>query len=398
MTQHVLIGYPMVRHNSHATEWLSMGLSSSRSGSNKTSGTAWERYKKPAIFAAVLVVIVLAVALPVGLSLRAGRAGVSVQQWQRLDTSGMILTFQDDFAVSKGLNASTWRYDLGDGSIYGIPGFGNGELQCYTSSPDNVDIIPNPSLAAPTDDADGVLRIRSRKLQIAHPCINPGVANGSTQWTSGKIDTKGKLLLQWKPPQVSTSLGAAVGGSGSSTASEACGSIVVEARMMVPFSAGRWSALWLMPEPQPGRFPGCLPWVPGQGECGAYGGWPRSGELDIMEHVNTASKVLGTMHYAGYGGEHQSLGDSTTMDQDALSNSFAVYQLHWSCNAITWFVNGQQMYSVLRDQVKPVWPFDEPFFLILNTAVGGALTGYAAPDPEDAAMLVDYVRVYASGA
>jgi beta-glucanase (GH16 family) len=54
------------------------------------------------------------------------------------------------------------------------------------------------------------------------------------------------------------------------------------------------------------------------------------------------------------------------------------------------------MHRVVRSSVQPAWPFDEPFFLILNTAVGGALTGNAAADAAPADMLVDYVRVYAS--
>jgi beta-glucanase (GH16 family) len=165
--------------------------------------------------------------------------------------------------------------------------------------------------------------------------------------------------------------------------------------LQVPMSAGRWSAFWMMPQPQPGRFPGCQPWVPGQGECGAYGGWPRSGEIDILEHVNQDLKVLGTLHWGTQSGQQSSEGGSKDLTAEQLQG-FNVYQVKWSCDAFEWYVNGQRMHYVGRSWVQPRWPFDEPFFLILNTAVGGALTGYADADPATAEMLVDYVRVYAS--
>ncbi|KAF6252809.1 concanavalin A-like lectin/glucanase domain-containing protein [Scenedesmus sp. NREL 46B-D3] len=164
--------------------------------------------------------------------------------------------------------------------------------------------------------------------------------------------------------------------------------------MKVPLSAGRWSAFWMMPEPQPGRS-GCQPWTPGQGECAAFGGWPRSGEIDVMEHVNKDTEVLGTLHWGTADGKQASEGGSRGLSDEELQG-WNVYQLQWSCDAIRWYVNGQEMHKVLRPWVQPQWPFDEPFFLILNTAVGGALTGYSDADAATAEMLVDYVRVYAS--
>jgi hypothetical protein len=88
-----------------------------------------------------------------------------------------------------------------------------------------------------------VLRIRSGKLPRSQPCSNPGVDSTSREWTSGKIDTKGKLLLQWKTPQVSRSLQEARSSEGlvqlNSQAQPAspCGSVLVEARMKVGTAA-----------------------------------------------------------------------------------------------------------------------------------------------------------------
>ncbi|WIA21237.1 hypothetical protein OEZ85_000478 [Tetradesmus obliquus] len=307
----------------------------------------------------------------------------------------MSLVFEDTFQT---FNTSTWRYDLGDGSIYGLEGFGNGEVQCYTNSANNLDLVPNPECPP---DTDSLLRIRSGKLPNPQTCSNPGLQPSQRDWTSAKIDTKGKLLLQWKAPQVSSSLQEARSGASALQFDSQgqpigpCSSVLVEARMKVPMSAGRWSAFWMMPQPQPGRFPGCQAWVPGEGECGAFGGWPRSGEIDIMEHVNADLKVLGTLHWGTQSGQQASEGGNKALSAEELQG-WNVYQLRWSCDAIEWYVNGLRMHFVQRAWVQPQWPFDEPFFLIFNTAVGGALTGYADADARTAEMLVDYVRVYAS--
>jgi beta-glucanase (GH16 family) len=114
-----------------------------------------------------------------------------------------------------------------------------------------------------------------------------------------------------------------------------------------------------------------------------------------MEHVDKDLEVLGTVHWGTATGQQASEGGKKSLTQEALQG-WNVYQLMWSCDAIRWYVNGHEMHKVLRAWVQPQWPFDEPFFLILNTAVGGQLTGYGEPDAATAEMLVDYVRVYAS--
>jgi len=286
--------------------------------------------------------------------------------------------------------------------------WGNNELQCYTTSPNNLDVIPHPDY--PEDD--GILRIRPAYSAVPLPCVNRRAPNSTRQWTSAKIDTKNKIAFTWagqqvyKGPFAGPSLTEPVPAASNSTslvlrrallqegtggtASSTCGSVVVESRMQLPVAAGRWSALWAMPQPQP------CPRSSRAFECGAFGPWPASGEIDIVEQVNTDTEVLGTIHYADRLGFHQYQGGSLDLSQQALLE-WNIFQLVWNCTSITWYVNTMQVHQITKQSLwNAQWPFDEPFFLILNTAVGGLLTGNVTPDKGVARpMQVDYVRVYA---
>jgi beta-glucanase (GH16 family) len=185
---------------------------------------------------------------------------------------------------------------------------------------------------------------------------------------------------------------ASAGSRSGAADSSSCGSVVVESRLKLPVAAGRWSALWMMPMPQP------CPAGSTAAECGFLGSWPKSGEIDIVEQVNKDAEVLGTIHYATLaGGWHQWLGGKLSLSQTALLD-WNIYQLVWNCTSLTWYVNSEQIYRVTKPMLgTSPWPFDEPFFLILNTAIGGLLTGSVAPDTaQSRPFMVDYVRVYAA--
>jgi beta-glucanase (GH16 family) len=185
--------------------------------------------------------------------------------------------------------------------------------------------------------------------------------------------------------------GGAVQASTGTSNGSTCGRIVVESRMKLPVAAGRWSALWMMPLPQP------CPQGVQAAECGAFGVWPRSGEIDIVEQVNTDPEVLGVIHFADAGGNHRYTGDKLVLSETALQD-WSIFQLVWDCTSIGWYVNSQQINQVTKQDLgDAVWPFDEPFFLMLNTAVGGWLTGNVAADKgQTRPFMVDYVRVYAA--
>lgn len=251
-------------------------------------------------------------------------------------------------------------------------------LQCYTSSADNVDIIPNPD-----KPGDGLLRIRQVYSSKPQLCTNKVTAASAFKWTSGKIHTKDKQTFQWRATS-------AVAGA------NACTPIVVESRIKLPYKAGRWAAFWMMPQPKRGvNLSGC-PAVYSVdsdfSECGVYGAWPRSGEIDIMEQVNLDSQVMGTIHYTDWAGGHGHTGGNMQLTTPVIKD-WNVYKTVWGCDSIEWYVNNQQFFKVTKQNLGATWVFDQPFYLILNTAVGGVLTGFNEPDVSTSEMLVDYVKV-----
>jgi beta-glucanase (GH16 family) len=146
-----------------------------------------------------------------------------------------------------------------------------------------------------------------------------------------------------------------------------------------------------------------------------YGGWAASGEIDILEAKgHEPTKVLGTLHFgAGWPANAEASKTYVLPDKGTIAD-FHVYALEWEPGAMRWSVDGKvfstQSFwwsSSKRSAgkgMKPAgekdlnpWPapFDQPFYLILNVAVGGKFPGN--PDkttPFPAEMIVDYVRVY----
>jgi beta-glucanase (GH16 family) len=147
----------------------------------------------------------------------------------------------------------------------------------------------------------------------------------------------------------------------------------IEARIALPSGQGLWPAFWML-----GSNIGTV-------------GWPASGEIDIMEHVNTASTIFGTIHWDS--GGHVSYGGSTSVPS---FTGYHVYSIEWSPSAITWFVDGvQYVQANILNNINNTQAFQRPFFILLNLAVGGAFPGNPnSSTPFPSRMLVDYVRVY----
>lgn len=153
---------------------------------------------------------------------------------------------------------------------------------------------------------------------------------------------------------------------------------LIEVRAKLPCARGTWPAIWMLPV-QPS-------------------GWPLGGEIDIMEHVGHApGAVHGTVHTQAYNHINKTERGGSIQIDDACQ-SFHRYQVQWRPEAVTFMVDDQPYYSFANDGAgaPETWPFDKPFRLILNIAVGGDWGGAQGID-DDAlpqTMEVDYVRVF----
>jgi beta-glucanase (GH16 family) len=151
----------------------------------------------------------------------------------------------------------------------------------------------------------------------------------------------------------------------------------IEARIALPGKQGVWPAFWAL------------------GSNITSVGWPASGEIDIMEQINTSSDILGTVHWQADNGSYASYGRRTSTS----INNYHVYSVEWDAKAIRWFVDGQQFHVIdISNGVGGTDEFQRDFFLLLNVAVGGNLPGFNIDDGAlPARMVVDYVRVYQQG-
>jgi beta-glucanase (GH16 family) len=153
-----------------------------------------------------------------------------------------------------------------------------------------------------------------------------------------------------------------------------------EARIKIPFGQGIWPAFWTLGSD--------IPKV----------GWPRCGEIDIMENIGKEpSTVHGTIHGPGYSGS-ASIGAAYTLPKgERFADNYHVYAIEWQPELIRWYVDGILYESVTANNLPggATWVFNHPFFVLLNLAVGGSWPG----NPEAGTvfpqiMLVDYLRVY----
>ena len=242
-----------------------------------------------------------------------------------------VLTWSDEFNGPDGSSPDNHKWNVQTGGS----GWGNDELQYYTSRPQNV------------RQENGDLVIEARKESFVGP---DGVRRN---FTSARITTE--RLFSQKYGRF-------------------------EARIQVPSGQGVWPAFWLLGTNVPET------------------GWPECGEIDVMENVGREPGVIhGTIHGPGYSGATP-LTTAYTLSQGHFSDGFHIFTVEWEPGEIRFYVDGE-LFSTKRSADIPPgthWVFDHPFFLILNLAVGGHLPG--SPDASTSfpqRMLVDYVRVYA---
>ena len=217
------------------------------------------------------------------------------------------------------------------------PGWTNNELQEYTTSTDNVFV------------KDGNLVLKALKTE----------KDGITHYTSGKVTGQNKTDFKY-------------------------GKVVVSAK--VPEGQGLWPAIWMMPKDE-----------------SYYGQWPKCGEIDIMESLGHDTTVsYSTIHYGEPHGEQQ--GTITKEGDERFSAKFHEYSVEWEPGEMRFYTDGELVLTcndwftaVEGEDDKPYpAPFDQPFFVQMNLAVGGDWPGN--PDEttnfDNAEFLIDYVRVY----
>lgn len=152
-----------------------------------------------------------------------------------------------------------------------------------------------------------------------------------------------------------------------------------EIRAKLPKGRGTWPAIWMLASDN------------------TYGGWPASGEIDIMEHVGyDPNKIHCSIHTSAYNHTRGTQKTATKTIPDA-TDAFHVYRIDWTPYAVRGYIDGVQYFEFVNNNTDfTAWPFNKKFFLILNVAVGGNWGGAQGVDDTvfPAAMLVDYVKVY----
>nr|WP_067063221.1 glycoside hydrolase family 16 protein [Mucilaginibacter sp. L294] len=151
----------------------------------------------------------------------------------------------------------------------------------------------------------------------------------------------------------------------------------VEVRAKFNQGQGSWPAIWMMPE-----------------KPVAYGSWPNSGEIDIMEHLNHERIIHQTIHNEKVTGSDG--GSSATHSSAFNSTGFNIYGIIWTPASIQFYVNGVLEYTYTRAENATFrdWPFDKPFYLILNQSGGAGWPGPITSADLPFVMEVDWVRVY----
>ena len=154
----------------------------------------------------------------------------------------------------------------------------------------------------------------------------------------------------------------------------------VDIRAALPEGQGLWPALWML------------------GANFDEIGWPRCGEIDVMEALgDDTRRIFGTAHFGRDFQSRRFVSDRYDLGQgNDYVNEWHVYSIEWERNRIRWYVDDVQYHELTpSDTQGGPWPFNEPFFMILNVAVGGQLPG--SPDESTVfpqRMAVDYVRVF----
>lgn len=274
------------------------------------------------------------------------------------ESAGWKMVWSDEFDGDK-IDATKWVFDID------CWGGGNDERQCYTDSERNASI------------EDGKLVITARKEASTGSALPPYMrasaedaeAKATKPFSSARLKTKGRAAWQY-------------------------GRIDIRAKL--PQGQGIWPAIWMLPEDN------------------SYGPWATSGEIDILEAVNLGvdcekcpggkeNTILGTLHFGGKWPDNKLA--STEVALPGSLDDFHTYSIIWEEGRFRWLVDGK-LFAVkyakdwsTTGSKSPNAPFDKPFHLLLNLAVGGGLPeerglGGISEEGFPKRFEIDFVRVW----
>ncbi|MAX71210.1 MAG: laminarinase [Flavobacteriaceae bacterium] len=170
----------------------------------------------------------------------------------------------------------------------------------------------------------------------------------STSYFSGRITTKNKFEFQYG---------------------------TIEAKMKLPEGSGLWPAFWML------------------GSNISEVGWPKSGEIDIMEYVGKKPhEIHTTLHTQDSYGQSKNTKISTI---ETIEEGFHTYKAKWTEESITFYIDDNEVY-VFNPKVKDenTWPFNQPFYILVNMAIGG---NFGGPEVDDnifpKQFEIDYIKV-----
>lgn len=152
----------------------------------------------------------------------------------------------------------------------------------------------------------------------------------------------------------------------------------IEVKAKLPKGKGTWPAIWMLPADN------------------IYGGWPGSGEIDIMEHVGfDQNRVHFTIHTKAFNHLSGTQKGANKIISDA-TDAFHIYRLDWASYGIRGYIDNEIVYEFPNQGGSDYWPFDKKFFLILNIAIGGNWGGQQGIDNSifPALLEIDYIRVF----
>jgi beta-glucanase (GH16 family)/pimeloyl-ACP methyl ester carboxylesterase len=240
-----------------------------------------------------------------------------------------------DGAAGARIDSTKWNYETTDGCKQGICGWGNNEKEYYTDASENIVL-----------NGQGQLMIVARRAPAGLTCYY-----GPCRYTSAKVTTRGKMLAS--PGRV-------------------------EARIKLSPGQGLWPAFWMLGHNSPATP------------------WPAVGEIDIMENKGSEpSTTSSALHGQGYSGATP-FAHRHRLERGTIAD-FHTFAVEWDSLHVRFFVDDSAHYTITRPEVERFGKsvLDQPFFLILNLAVGGHFDGDPRSDAIlPATMLVDYVRVY----